>query len=415
MSGADPVIVDARFSEQLRERFPVLDQRVHGRTLAYLDNAASSQQPIDVMDAVRAYQSHDHANVHRGVHTLAARATEAFEGARETVRDWINAEHTSEIVFTRGTTESVNLVASSWGGATLGSGDLVVVTELEHHSNLVPWQLVAQRTGARIEAVPVLEDGSLDQAAYGELLEHGPKLVALGHVSNALGTVNPIAGMIRKAHDAGASVVIDGAQALPHLPVDVRALQADFYAFSGHKMYGPTGIGVLYGRRELLEAMPPWQGGGEMIRTVSIAESTWAAPPHRFEAGTPNISGAVGLAAAIGFLAETGMDRIAARETELTDYATQRLSTIDGLRIVGTAPGKASVISFVVDGVHPHDLGTILDHHGVACRAGHHCAMPLMEALGLPATTRASFAPYNLESEIDALVEGIEEAVRLFR
>jgi cysteine desulfurase / selenocysteine lyase len=400
--------------DAIRRDFPILAQTVHGRPLAYLDNAASSQRPLAVLEAVRHYEEHDHANVHRGVHTLAERATAAYEGARATVADHVHANSADEVVFTRGTTDSLNLVAASWGGANLKPGDRILITELEHHSNIVPWQLVAARTGAEVIAVPVRPDGHLDQGGFKELLDERVRVLAIGHISNALGVINPVAEMAAAAHAVGAIVVIDGAQAMPHLAVDVRQIGADFYAGSGHKMYGPTGIGFLWARAELLADMPPYQGGGEMIRTVEISGSTWAAPPHRFEAGTPNIAAAVGLEAAIDYLHLVGMGSIAVREQRLLELATEALEAISGLRVIGRDGPKASVISFVVDGVHPHDLATILDTHGVAVRAGHHCTMPLMEALGLPATTRASFSFYNTEGEVDALAAAVCDALRIF-
>jgi cysteine desulfurase / selenocysteine lyase len=399
--------------ERVRANFPILHQQVHGRPLAYLDNAASSQRPRAVLDAVRGYEEHDHANVHRGVHTLAERATTAYEAARATLAEHL-ATIPQQIVFTRGTTESLNLVAAAWGGANLGAGDRILVTELEHHSNIVPWQLIATRAGAEVIAVPVREDGHLDLEAFHDLLDERVKVLAVGHVSNALGVINPVTAMAAAAHAVGAIVVVDGAQAMPHLQVDPATLGADFYAGSGHKMYAPTGIGFLWGRAELLAALPPYQGGGEMIRTVAISGSTWAEPPHRFEAGTPNIAGAVGLAAAIDYLGELGLEAIAAHEHGLLDLATQELGSLPGVRLIGRDDPKVSVVSFVVDGVHPHDLGTILDTHGVATRAGHHCAMPLMQALGLPATTRASFSFYNTAAEISALVAGVRDAQRIF-
>lgn len=398
----------------IRRDFPILDQEVHGHRLAYLDNAASSQRPRAVLDAIAQHETHDHANVHRGVHTLAGRATEAYEAARARLAEHVGAMDPRELIFTRGTTESINLVAQTWGAANLRKGRRILVTELEHHSNIVPWQLIAQRTGSEVIAVPVQEDGTLDLPVFRKLLDERVQLLAVNHVSNALGTINPVAEMAEAAHAVGAVVVVDGAQAMPHLAVDVDALGADFYAGSGHKMYGPTGIGFLWGRGDHLAAMPPFMGGGEMIRTVAIEGSSWASPPARFEAGTPNIAGAVGLAAAVDYLETLGLDAVAAHEDALLDYATAQLETVPGLRIIGRERPKVAVLSFVVDGVHPHDLGTILDTHGVAVRAGHHCAMPLMDALGLPATTRASFACYNTEAEVDALVAALGEALRIF-
>jgi cysteine desulfurase/selenocysteine lyase len=396
--------------ERVRADFPILAQQVNGRPLAYLDNAASSQRPHAVIDAIARYYSHDHANVHRGVHTLSQRATEAYEHARRQVREFINAEADSEIVFTRGTTEAINLVAQSWARPRLKPGDEILISWMEHHSNIVPWQLVCEQTGATLRVTPVTDAGELDLDAFGRLLGPRTRLVALGHVSNALGTINPVAALTAKAQAAGALVLLDGAQAAPHLAIDVRAIGCDFYAFSSHKMYGPTGIGVLYGRRALLETMPPWQGGGEMIRAVRFDGTTYAPPPARFEAGTPHIAGAVGLGAAISYIQELGLERIAEAEHDLLSYATERVAAIPGLRIVGTAREKAAVLAFVLEGIHPHDVGTVLDHHGVAVRTGHHCAMPLMERYGLPATTRASFAFYNTRAEVDQLVGALHAA-----
>jgi len=396
--------------ERVREDFPILAQQIHGRPLAYLDNAASSQRPRAVIDAIAHYYSHDHANVHRGVHTLSQRATEAYEHARRQVREFVNAEHDTEIVFTRGTTEAINLVAQSWARPRLKPGDEILISWMEHHSNIVPWQFVCEQTGATLRVTPVTDVGELDLDAFERLLGPRTRIVALGHVSNALGTINPVAALTAKAHAAGALVLLDGAQAAPHLAIDVRTIGCDFYALSSHKMYGPTGIGVLYGRRALLEAMPPWQGGGEMIRAVSFSGTTYAPPPARFEAGTPHIAGALGLGAAITYVQGVGLDRIARTEHDLLVHATERVSAIPGLRIVGTAREKAAVLAFVLEGIHPHDVGTVLDHHGVAVRTGHHCAMPLMERYGLPATTRASFAFYNTRAEVDQLVGALHAA-----
>jgi cysteine desulfurase / selenocysteine lyase len=400
--------------DRLRRQFPILAQQVNGKPLAYLDNGASTQRPLCVLDAVNHYETHLHANVHRGVHTLSQLATDAFEGARERVRRFLNATSTREIVFTRGTTEAINLVAQSWGRGNLAAGDEILVSALEHHANLVPWQMVAASTGARLRIAPIDEQGQLRFEAFHSLLNARTRLVAMTHVSNALGTIVPIKRVIDAAHLAGVPVLVDGAQAVAHLPVDVRALGADFYCFSGHKLYGPTGIGVLYARAELLEAMPPWQFGGDMIRTVTFEHSTWNDLPYKFEAGTPNISGAIGLAAAMDFLEGLGLDHAAAHEHKLLNAATAALMRIPGVHIHGTAEDKAAVLSFTLKGVHPHDLGTILDHEGVAIRAGHHCAMPLMELLGLPATARASFACYNTMAEVDQLELAVRKAVEVF-
>jgi cysteine desulfurase/selenocysteine lyase len=400
----------------LRADFPALHQLVHGKPLAYLDNAASSQAPTTVLEAEALQHRLNHSNVHRGVHLLSERATAAFEGAREKVRRFVNAASTEEVVFTRGTTDSLNLVAASLGRQILERGDEVLITWMEHHSNIVPWQLICEQTGARLRVAPIHDDGSLDVAAFEALLGPRTRIVAITHVSNALGTVNPVAGLIAAAHRAGAVVVVDGAQAVPHMRVDVQALDCDFYAFSGHKMFGPTGIGVLYGKRALLSTMPPYQGGGDMILTVSFEGSTYNALPYKFEAGTPNITGAVGLGAAVDYLERIDFAAAAAHEHALLDHATRRLlDEIPGARVIGTATPKTGVLSFVIDGVHPHDLGTIVDHEGVAIRTGHHCAMPIMERYGIPATARASFAFYNNRADVDRLIVGLRRAVEIFR
>jgi cysteine desulfurase/selenocysteine lyase len=399
----------------LRKDFPALHQLVHGKPLAYLDNAASSQSPTPVHEAMARQQRLDHSNVHRGVHELSERSTAAFEGAREKVRRFINAASTAEVVFTRGTTESINLVAASFG-QRLEAGDEVLITALEHHSNIVPWQLLCERTGATLVVAPIGDDGSLDVAAFDALLNARTRIVALAHVSNALGTVNPVAELVAKAHGAGAAVLVDGAQAVPHMRVDVQALDCDFYAFSGHKMFGPTGTGVLYGKRALLESMPPYQGGGDMILTVSFARSTYNALPYKFEAGTPNITGVVGLGAAVDYLEALDFAAVAKHEHALLEHASQRVLTeVAGARLIGTAPGKASVLSFVIDGIHAHDVGTIVDSEGVAIRTGHHCAMPVMERFGVAATARASFAFYNNLDDVDRLMAGLSKAVEIFR
>ena len=399
----------------LRKEFPALQQLVHGKPLAYLDNAASSQSPTTVHDAMALQQRLHHSNVHRGVHQLSERSTEAYEGSREKVRAFINAADTSEVVFTRGTTESINLVAASLG-QSLKTGDEVLITWLEHHSNIVPWQLLCERTGARLVVAPIFDDGSLDVAAFEQRLNARTKIVAVAHVSNALGTVNPVRELIAKAHAVGALVLVDGAQAVPHLALDVQSLDCDFYAFSGHKMFGPTGTGVLYGKHALLDAMPPYQGGGDMILTVSFAGSTYNALPYKFEAGTPNITGVVGLGAAVDYLQALDFAAIAAHEHALLANATRRLlDEIPGVRLIGTAAHKASVLSFVVDGIHAHDLGTIVDREGVAIRTGHHCAMPVMERFGVAATARASFAFYNNDDDVDRLLAGLKRAVEIFR
>ncbi len=400
---------------RIRSDFPVLARRINNHPLAYLDNAASAQQPAAVIAAVADYARAHHANVHRGVHTLSQEATAMYEGARERVRRFINAASTAELVFVRGTTEAINLVAQSFGRPRLTAGDEIVVSLLEHHSNIVPWQLLCAQTGAQLKVVPIDRRGVVDFDAYLQLLGPRTRIVALAHVSNALGTVLPLAAFLRAARERGIATVVDGAQAVPHLAVDVQALGSDFYAFSAHKMYGPTGIGVLHAREAVLETMPPWQGGGDMILTVSFSGSTWNHLPHRFEAGTPNIGGAVGLGAAIDYLDGVGLARVAAHEHDLLDYATARLTTVPGLSLIGTAPDKTSLVSFAVEGIHPHDLGTVLDSKGVAVRTGHHCAMPVMEYFGVPATTRASFALYNTRDEIDALHAALLDAIRMLR
>jgi len=400
---------------RIRGDFPVLARTINGHPLAYLDNAASSQQPTPVIDAVANYARSHHANVHRGVHTLSQEATALYEGARERVRRFINAASIAEIVFVRGTTEAINLVAQSHGRPRLAVGDEIVVSRLEHHSNIVPWQLLCSQTGALLRPVPIDRRGVVDFDAYLAMLGPRTRIVALAHVSNALGTVLPIADFLAAARERGITTVVDGAQAVPHLPVDVQALGSDFYAFSAHKMYGPTGVGVLHARESLLATMPPWQGGGDMILTVSFDGSTWNHLPHRFEAGTPNIGGAIGLGAAIDYLGAVGQERIAAHEGDLLEYATSRLQAIDGLTLIGTAPQKSSLVSFTVEGIHPHDLGTVLDSRGVAVRTGHHCAMPVMEYFGVPATARASFALYNTRAEIDALHDALLHAIRMLR
>jgi cysteine desulfurase/selenocysteine lyase len=394
----------------IRRDFPVLERTVHGLPLSYLDNAASSQRPRAVIDAMSRYYETSHANVHRGVHTLSQEATDLFEGAREKVRRFINAKSTTEIIFVRGTTEAINLVAQSYGRPTLGPGDEILISWLEHHANIVPWQMLCQQTGATLKVAPITQSGEVDFDAFADLLSPRTKLVALAHVSNALGTVIPVHRFIAAAKARGVPVLLDGAQAVPHMTVDVQALDCDFYAFSGHKMCGPTGIGVLYGRESLLSMMPPWQGGGDMILAVSFEKTVYNGLPYKFEAGTPDIAGAIGLGAAIDYLETLGMERIAAAEQALLVYANEQLATVPGLRFIGTAPEKAAVVSFTIDRVHPHDLGTILDHEGVAIRTGHHCAMPVMDFFGLPATARASFAFYNTRAEIDRLVAALHTA-----
>jgi len=401
--------------EKLRADFPILDARVHGRPLVYLDNAATTQKPRIVIDTVRRYYEEINANIHRGIHALSELATQEYEQAREKVRRFLNARSTREIIFTRGTTESINLVASSFGGSRLKHGDEILISGMEHHSNIVPWQLIAEQTGAVLKVVPIDDRGELIMEEFHRLLSSRTTIVAVAHVSNALGTVNPVEEIIRAAHAAGAVVLLDGAQAAAHMPVDVQALNCDFYAFSGHKLYAPTGIGVLYGREALLEAMPPYQGGGDMIKAVSFEKTIYNDLPYKFEAGTPNIAGTIGLGAAIDYVQAVGLPAMGAHELELLAHATARALAVPGLRIIGTARNKASVLSFVLDGIHPHDIGTILDHEGVAIRTGHHCAMPVMTRYGLPATARASFAFYNTRAEVDALIAAIETVREVFR
>ena len=394
--------------------FPILSRPVNGRRLAYLDNGATTQKPDAVIEAERRFYRESNANIHRGVHWLSQHATELYDAARASVQRFLNAPSADEIVFTRGTTEAINLVAQSWGRPRLTVGDEILITHMEHHSNIVPWQLLCEQTGAVLKVAAVDDKGELDQASFDALLGERTRLVAITHVSNALGTITPVAELTAKAHAAGAIVLIDGAQAVAHTKVDVQAIGCDFYAFSGHKLYAPTGIGALYGRARLLQHMPPWQGGGDMIRTVAFERTTCAPPPPRFEAGTPNIAGAIGLAAAIDYVGRVGLARIAAHEHALLLRATAALGDIPGLRIVGTARDKAGIVSFLIDGIHPHDLGTILDSEGVAIRAGHHCAMPLMTRFGIPGTARASFAMYNDFADIDALVAAIRKAQDMF-
>jgi cysteine desulfurase/selenocysteine lyase len=405
-----PVLDIAR----IRADFPILRQQVHDKPLVYLDNAATTQKPQAVIDRLARYYSGENANIHRGVHTLSVAATDAYDAARERVQRFVNAADTREIVFVRGTTEAINLVAATYGRAQIGADDEVVISEMEHHSNIVPWQMLCEEKGARLRVIPITDAGELDLDEYVRLLGPRTKLVAVTHVSNALGTINPVEQIVRLAHDRGIPVLIDGAQAVAHMTVDVQAIGCDFYAFSGHKLFGPTGIGVLYGRASLLDAMPPYQGGGDMIRSVTFERTLYADTPQKFEAGTPNIAGVVGLDAAIAYLTGLDLDRVAAYEHELLAYGTDALSSIDGLRLTGTARRKAAILAFVIDGIHPHDLGTILDRDGIAIRAGHHCCQPLMARLGVAATARASLAFYNTRDDIDALVASIRTAKAVF-
>ena len=401
--------------ERVRQNFPILGEKIYGKPLVYLDSAATSQKPQVVIDAMSRFLLKENANAHRGVHYLAERATEAYEGARAKAQRFLNAEHVDEIVFVRGTTEAINLVAQTYGMKHVGEGDEVLITAMEHHSNIVPWQMLCEQTGARLRVAPINDDGELLLDEFEQLIGPQTRLVAVTHVSNVLGTINPIRRIVELAHVRGARVLIDGAQAVPHLKVDVQALGCDFYVFSGHKMYGPTGIGVLYGRSELLEEMPPYQGGGDMILSVSFEKTVYNVPPYKFEAGTPNMAGAVGLGAAIDFLTGLEHEALTAHEEDVLAYGTRMLSAVPGLRLIGTAHAKASALSFVLDGVHPHDIGTILDREGVAIRVGHHCAQPLMSRLGVPATARASLGCYSTQQDIDALVAGLGQVRELFQ
>jgi cysteine desulfurase/selenocysteine lyase len=400
--------------ENCRQDFPVLQQEINGHPLVFLDSAASSQSPQSVIDTVANYQKHDHANVHRGVHTLSHRATDAYEGARDKIQNFINAGSRSEVVLTSGTTEAINLVAQSYCRPMLGSGDKILITHLEHHSNIVPWQIVCEQTGAELLVAPIDDLGQLDLVALLGMLDESVRFVSLAHVSNALGTVNPVKEIIAHCHELDVRVMLDGAQGVPHMDIDVHDLACDFYAFSGHKMFGPTGVGVLYGREALLEAMPPYQGGGDMILEVSFAGTTYNELPYKFEAGTPNISGVIGLGAAVDYLQAIGMQNVAAHESKLLAYMMSELGKVDGIRLIGTAENKASVQSFMLDDIHPHDLGTILDHQGIAVRTGHHCAMPVMQHFGIPGTTRASLGLYNNNDDIDRLVAGLAKAKQIF-
>lgn len=399
---------------KVRADFPILSRRIHGLPLVYLDNAATTQKPQAVIDALTAYYTSANANIHRGVHLLSESATEAHESARKTVQRFLNAEDSSEIVFVRGATEAINLVASSYGRRHVGPGDEILITAMEHHSNIVPWQMLCEEKGARLRVAPISDDGELLMDEFEKLLNSRTRLVAVTHVSNVLGTVNPVARLVKMSHRWNVPVLVDGAQAVLHGVVDVRALDCDFYAFSGHKIYGPTGIGVLYGKRELLEDMPPYQGGGDMIRSVTFEKTIYNQLPYKFEAGTPDIAGAIGLGVALEYVAAIGLDAIAGHERELLAYATSALQSVPGLRLIGAAKEKSSVLSFVIEGIHPHDIGTVLDKQGIAVRTGHHCAQPLMQRFGIPATARASLALYNTASEIDALVAGIHKLRGIF-
>jgi len=408
-------VISAGFDvDKVREDFPVLKQRIHGKPLVYLDSAATAQKPLAVIDAIRKFYEVDCANIHRGVHELSQRSTAAYEETRTKAKRFLNARAKNEVIFVRGTTEGINLVASSWGRKNVREGDEIVISALEHHSNIVPWQLLCEEKGAKLRVIPMDDRGELLLEEYEKLLGPRTRMVAVGHISNALGTVNPVRQIVEMAHRAGALALIDGAQAAPHLKIDVQALDADFYAFSGHKVFGPTGIGILYGKARLLNAMPPYQGGGDMIKTVTFEKTVYADLPYKFEAGTPSIAGGIGLGAAFDYVTRIGLDKIAAYEHELLVYGTEALSRIPGLRLIGTAREKAAVLSFVIDGIHPHDIGTVLDRQGIAVRTGHHCAQPVMDRFGVPATTRASLAFYNTVAEIDALTAGLGKVKEIF-
>ena len=402
-------------TEAIRADFPIIKETVHGKPLIYLDNAATSQKPRVVLEAMTDYYERTNSNIHRGVHTLSQRATETYEDARAKIQHFIGARESREVIFVRGATEAINLVAHSYGRSRVRSGDEIVISMMEHHSNIVPWQLLCEQTGARLRIIPINDDGELLLDEYEKLLGPRTKMVSVVHVSNALGTLNPIEKIIRLAHNRSIPVLVDGAQAVPHLPIDVQALDCDFYVFSGHKMYGPTGVGVLYGKAALLEKMPPYQGGGDMIASVSFEKTTYNALPYKFEAGTPNIAGVIGLGTAVEYLTSIGLENILDYENDLLAYATTALSMISGMNLIGTAKEKAGVLSFTLDQIHPHDIGTILDRDGIAIRSGHHCAQPLMKRLGVPATARASFAFYNTRAEIDALAIAIGKVKEVFR
>ena len=401
--------------ESYRSDFPILEQTVRGKPLVYLDNAATAQKPRQVIQALDEYYRSYNSNIHRGVHTLSELATDAYESARKKIQHFINAESLKEVIFVRGTTEGINLVAQSYGRSNLSAGDEIIISTMEHHSNIVPWQLVCEQTGATLKVIPINDAGELDMGEYKKLLGERTRIVAITHVSNALGTINPIAEIAALAHQVAAVVVVDGAQAVPHGRVDMVALDCDFYTFSGHKLFGPTGIGVLYGKQALLEEMPPYHGGGDMIKMVTFEKTLYNDLPYKFEAGTPYVAGVIGLGAAIDYLNNVDMDRMQGYEHTLLQYATQAAATVPDLKLIGTATEKAGILSFIVDGIHPHDLGTILDHDGIAIRTGHHCAMPVMERYGIPATARASFALYNTTEEVDKLITGIDKAKSIFK
>src|SRR5579872_1427513 len=414
MSMAGSVISAAFDVERVREDFPVLKQKIHGKPLVYFDSAATAQKPFAVIDAIRKFHEVDCANIHRGVHELSQRSTAAYEETRAKCKQFLNPRSEAELIFVRGTTEAINLVSSSWGRQNVQAGDEIIISAMEHHSNIVPWQMLCEEKGATLRVIPMNERGELILEQYELLLGPRTRMVAVAHVSNALGTINPVRPMIEMAHRVGALTLIDGAQAAPHMPIDVQALDADFYTFSGHKVFGPTGIGVLYGKMKLLEQMPPYQGGGDMIRSVTFEKTTYNTLPYKFEAGTPNIAGGIGLGAALDYLGGIGMDAVAKYEQSMLAHATTALSAVQGLRIIGTAKEKASVISFELENVHPHDIGTILDTEGIAIRTGHHCAQPLMQRFGVPATARASLGLYNTVEEMDALADGLRKVREVF-
>ena len=415
ISGENPFAATAPYDvEKIRRDFPILQQKIHGKPLVYLDNAATTQKPQSVIDALVNYYCEDNSNVHRGVHLLSERATAAYENSRSVVQHFINAAEPSEIIFVRGTTEAINLVAQTYGRRHVGPGDEVIISALEHHSNIVPWQMLCEEKGARLRVVPINDRGELILEEYEKFLGPKTKLVSVSHISNALGTLNPLRQIIASAHRYNVPVLIDGAQAVPRIPVDVRDLDCDFYAFSSHKLYGPTGLGILYGKAKLLDAMPPYQGGGDMISSVTFEKTTYNKLPHKFEAGTPHVAGAIGLAAAIEYVSRLGMENIATYEHDLLTYATDVVSQIPGIRLIGTAREKAGVLSFVLDPIHPHDIGTILDQEGIAIRTGHHCAQPVMQRFGVPATARASLGLYNTRAEVDALAAGLQKVKEVF-
>lgn len=399
--------------ERIREDFPILKRIIHNKPLVYLDNAATTQKPRSVIDAIENYYKYENSNIHRGIHYLSSNATQAYEKAREKVRDYINAEHIQEIIFVRGATEGVNLIASSFGDFKIEKNDEIIISAMEHHSNIVPWQILCEKKGAHLRVIPLNDDGEIIFDEYKKLLSNRIKLVAITHVSNAIGTVNPVKEMISMAHSHGIPVLVDGAQAIPHRKIDVREIDCDFYVFSGHKMFGPTGIGVLYGKLELLESIPPYQAGGDMIKSVKFEKTTFSDCPYKFEAGTPHIAGGIGLGAAIDYLRAVDIEKIEKYESELLEYATEQMISIKKLRIIGKACEKVGVISFIIDGIHPHDIGTILDNEGIAIRTGHQCAQPLMDRMGIPATARVSFAFYNTKEEIDVLIKGIHKVIKV--